>query len=69
MLTWLLDSLSSSASSSLSKYSGDNEGDSDDTIILQQSPATRKTGEDNRLSHESTENLQIKQMPNLKIEW
>ncbi|XP_038823645.1 uncharacterized protein LOC120023664 [Salvelinus namaycush] len=43
------DLLSSSASSSLSKYSGDNEGDSDDTIILQHS-ATRETAEDNRLS-------------------
>lgn len=45
------DSLSSSAISSLSKYSRDNEGDSNDTIILQPSPATRKTAEDNCLSH------------------
>ncbi|XP_032386248.1 uncharacterized protein LOC116698425 [Etheostoma spectabile] len=43
------DLLSSPASSSFGNLSGDNSKDSDDTIILQQSPDTRKRAEDARL--------------------
>ncbi|XP_034733372.1 uncharacterized protein LOC117948042 [Etheostoma cragini] len=43
------DLLSSPASSSFANLSGDNSKDSDDTILLQQSPDTRKRAEDARL--------------------
>ncbi|KAJ8364593.1 hypothetical protein SKAU_G00134240 [Synaphobranchus kaupii] len=47
----LNDSLSSPASSSFASSTGDMEVDSDDTIMLQHSPATRKKAEDTRLAH------------------
>lgn len=50
MLTWLMDLLSSSACSSFANYS---EGESDDTILSQHSPATRMRDEDDRLGQVS----------------
>ncbi|XP_030277920.1 uncharacterized protein LOC115584563 isoform X2 [Sparus aurata] len=44
------DSLSSSASCSFESISGDKEGDSDSTIILQPSPTTRRANEDASLA-------------------
>ncbi|XP_018552041.1 uncharacterized protein LOC108897101 [Lates calcarifer] len=44
------DSWSFSTNSSFASSSGENEGDCDDTIILQHSPGTRKRAEDNQLA-------------------
>lgn len=48
--TCLLDSLSSSASCSFESVSGDHEGGSDSTIILQPSPITSRPNEDASLA-------------------
>ncbi|KAK7879253.1 hypothetical protein WMY93_033966 [Mugilogobius chulae] len=45
------DGFSSPTNSSFASYSGDNEGDSDDTIIIQRSPASVKRMQDASLSH------------------
>ncbi|XP_030277922.1 uncharacterized protein LOC115584563 isoform X4 [Sparus aurata] len=52
------DSLSSSASCSFESISGDKEGDSDSTIILQPSPTTRRANEDASLAQEHFYNAQ-----------
>ncbi|KAM6929555.1 uncharacterized protein PEZ65_008774 [Lycodopsis pacificus] len=46
----LEDSLSSPSCSSFASFSGDNERDSDDTTILQHSPATRQRDEGRHLA-------------------
>lgn len=51
LLTWFPDSLSSSASASVTSYS---DVDSDDTIILQRSPASTKREEDSPLAKVSS---------------
>ncbi|KAK7912801.1 hypothetical protein WMY93_013012 [Mugilogobius chulae] len=45
------DGFSSPTNSSFASCSGDNEGDSDDTIIIQRSPASVKRMQDASLSH------------------
>lgn len=48
-----MDQLSCAASSSFTSSSGETEVESDDTIILQHSPATRQRAEDTSLAHVS----------------
>ncbi|CAJ1048219.1 uncharacterized protein LOC115584563 isoform X3 [Xyrichtys novacula] len=48
------DSMSSSASCSYESFSGDNEGDSDSTIILQPSPTQRCANEDASLAQDES---------------
>lgn len=50
------DCLSSPASSSFTSSSGDIEGDSEDTVILQRSPATRQRAENTSLAQVSNAN-------------